>query len=104
MELTHIPAASPLSGWYADRGGTIVSTAICLVCALPFWVLIFIHVDLAYFLAMYALLSTYPYQYANGLYGSDSSLQTTRPVRDRNHLTRHGRVCRRNAESRRRRV
>ncbi|KAL1952322.1 hypothetical protein VTO73DRAFT_1471 [Trametes versicolor] len=51
--------SSPLSGWYADRGGTIVSTAICLVCALPFWVLIFIHVDLAYFLAMYALLNLF---------------------------------------------
>lgn len=49
--------ASPLAGWYADRGGTIVSTLVCLVGALPFWGVIIVQVNLAYFIAMFACLS-----------------------------------------------
>ena len=51
------PPASPLSGWYADRGGTIVSTVVCLVGSLPFWCLLVIRSHLAYFITMFALLS-----------------------------------------------
>lgn len=49
--------ASPLTGWYADRGGTIMSTLVCLVCNIPFYILIFIKGPLAYFIAMFACLS-----------------------------------------------
>ncbi|KAI0719113.1 major facilitator superfamily domain-containing protein [Cerioporus squamosus] len=49
--------SSPLSGWYADRGGTVASTLVCATCTVPFYVLIFIKGPLAYFLAMFAILN-----------------------------------------------
>ncbi len=97
-------AASPLSGWYADRGGTIVSTAICLVCALPFWVLVFIHVDLAYFLVMYALLSKCFPRCDRSLHCGDDSYSNLRPVCYRDNLTSHGRVRGSDAQPRWRRM
>ncbi|KAL7285847.1 hypothetical protein ACG7TL_000956 [Trametes sanguinea] len=51
--------SSPVSGWYADRGGTIVSTVVCLIGAIPFWCLLVVHTNLAYFIAMYALLNLF---------------------------------------------
>ncbi|KAJ8473714.1 hypothetical protein ONZ51_g7690 [Trametes cubensis] len=51
--------SSPLSGWYADRGGTIVSTVVCLVGSLPFWCLLVIRSHLAYFITMFALLNLF---------------------------------------------
>ncbi|KAH9891124.1 MFS general substrate transporter [Cubamyces lactineus] len=51
--------SSPLSGWYADRGGTIVSTVVCLVGSLPFWCLLIIRSHLAYFITMFALLNLF---------------------------------------------
>ncbi|RPD81570.1 MFS general substrate transporter [Lentinus tigrinus ALCF2SS1-7] len=49
--------SSPLSGWYADRGGTVTSTLVCAICTVPFYVLIFIKGPLAYFLVMFAILN-----------------------------------------------
>ncbi|KAI0358937.1 MFS general substrate transporter [Trametes cingulata] len=51
--------SSPLSGWYADRGGATTSTIVCLLGSLPFWFLIFIRVNLAYFLVMFGLLNLF---------------------------------------------
>ncbi|KAI0367508.1 MFS general substrate transporter [Pilatotrama ljubarskyi] len=51
--------SSPLSGWYADRGGTTTSTIVCLLGSLPFWFLIFIRVNLAYFLVMFGFLNLF---------------------------------------------
>ncbi|KAI0325628.1 MFS general substrate transporter [Cubamyces sp. BRFM 1775] len=51
--------SSPLSGWYADRGGTIVSTVVCLVGSLPFWCLLIVRSHLAYFITMFALLNLF---------------------------------------------
>ncbi|KAI0762569.1 MFS general substrate transporter [Fomes fomentarius] len=48
--------SSPLSGWYSDRGGTTLSTLICLMGTIPFWVLIFIKGPLAYFIVMFGCL------------------------------------------------
>ncbi|CDO70927.1 hypothetical protein BN946_scf184829.g35 [Trametes cinnabarina] len=51
--------SSPVSGWYADRGGTIVSTLVCLIGAIPFWCLLTVHSNLAYFIVMFALLNLF---------------------------------------------
>ncbi|KAI0761685.1 MFS general substrate transporter [Trametes elegans] len=51
--------SSPVAGWYADRGGAIVSTLVCLVGALPFWGVIIVQVNLAYFIAMFACLNLF---------------------------------------------
>ena len=68
MCLPFLHLAAPLSGWYADRGGTVASTLACAICAAPFYILIFIKGPLAYFLVMFAVLS-----------------ECTRPCRSRNH-------------------
>ncbi len=52
------PSASPLSGWYADHHSTVASTLICLVCSLPFWCLIAFKGTIAYFIVMFACIST----------------------------------------------
>ncbi|KAI8983350.1 MFS general substrate transporter [Trametes punicea] len=51
--------SSPVSGWYADQGGTIVSTLVCLVGSLPFWCLLIIRSNLAYFLVMFTFLNLF---------------------------------------------
>ncbi|KAI0666238.1 MFS general substrate transporter [Trametes maxima] len=51
--------SAPISGWYADRGGTIISTVLCLLGSLPFWCLIIIRSHLAYFIVMFALLNLF---------------------------------------------
>ncbi|EJF58463.1 MFS general substrate transporter [Dichomitus squalens LYAD-421 SS1] len=49
--------SSPLAGWYADHSGTVTSTLICLLCSLPFWILIAFKGNVAYFIAMFAFLN-----------------------------------------------
>ncbi|RDX43975.1 MFS general substrate transporter [Lentinus brumalis] len=49
--------SAPLSGWYADRGGTVASTLVCAICTVPFYILIFIKGPLVYFLVMFAFLN-----------------------------------------------
>ncbi|KAI0651431.1 MFS general substrate transporter [Trametes meyenii] len=51
--------SAPISGWYSDRGGTIISTLVCLLGSLPFWCLIIIRSHLAYFLVMFAFLNLF---------------------------------------------
>ncbi|KAI0825235.1 MFS general substrate transporter [Trametes gibbosa] len=81
--------SSPLSGWYADRGGTIISTFICLVGAFPFWFLLFIPSNLAYFISMYALLNGHIYGAFNIAYGLGSALGPVIGGQLYDHLSPH---------------
>ncbi|KAJ7456492.1 MFS general substrate transporter [Mycena latifolia] len=47
--------SAPLAGWYTDRQGVEWLSAICLILALPWWVLMIVQKSLALFITVYGL-------------------------------------------------
>ena len=59
MSINNLHIASPLTGWYADRSGTEWVTFLCLLLAVPWWVVMTLQSSLPLFLVAFVIESTF---------------------------------------------